>query len=92
MKRFLKYYLSYTKKGFPVKVKDLEEPWISKGLKNSSKQKQKLYIKFLKNKSIQNEHIQKSYKYFFEKLRKKGKQTYHQSILKDYQNNMTRRW
>ena len=57
MKRFLKYYLSYTKKGFPVKVKDLEAPWISKGLKNSPKQKQKLYIKFLKNKSIQNEHI-----------------------------------
>ena len=48
-----------------------------------SKQKQKLYIKFLKNKSTQNEYIYKNYKHFFEKLRKKGKQTYHQSILKD---------
>ena len=38
-------------KDFPIKVKDLHAPWISKGLKKSSKQKQKLYIKFLKNKS-----------------------------------------
>ena len=29
---------------------------------------------------------------FKKKLRKKGKQTYYQSILKDYQNDMTRRW
>ena len=30
---------------------------ISKGLKKPSKQNQKLYIDFLKDKSIQNEHI-----------------------------------
>ena len=42
-------------KDFPIEVKDLQTPWISKGLKKSSKQKQKFYIKFLKNKSIQNE-------------------------------------
>ena len=58
----------------------------------SSKQKQKLYIKFLKNKSIQNEQIYKNYKHLFEKLSKKAKQTYYQSILKDSQNNMTRTW
>ena len=42
-------------KDFPIEVKDLQTPWISKGLRKSSKQKQKFYIKFLKNKSIQNE-------------------------------------
>ena len=57
-----------------------------------SKQKQKLYIKILKNKSIQNEQIYKNYKHIFEKLRKKAKQTYYQSILKDCQNDMTRTW
>ena len=59
-------------------------------MKKSSKQKQKLYIKFLKNKSIQNEQICKNYKHLFGKLRKKTKQTYYQSILKDCQNGMTR--
>ena len=79
-------------KDFQIKVKDLQAPWISKGLKKSSKQKQKIYIKFLKNKSIQNEQICKNYKHLFEKLRKKAKQTYYQSILKDCQNDMTRTW
>ena len=36
--------------------------------------------------------IYKNYKYLFEKLRKKAKQTYYQSILKDCQNDMTRTW
>ena len=44
-------------------------------IKKSSKQKQKLYIKFLKNKSIQNEQIFKNYQHLFEKLRKKAKRT-----------------
>ena len=60
-------------------------PWISNGLK-------KLYVKFLKNKSIQNEQFYKNYKHLFEKLRKKAKQLYYQSILKDCQNDMTRTW
>ena len=50
-----------------------------------------MYIKFLKNKSIQNEPVFKNYKHLFEKLHKKAKQTYYQSILKDYQNDMTRK-
>ena len=61
-------------------------------LKKLSKQKQKLYIKFLKNKSTQNEQTYKNYKHLLEKLRKKAKQTYYQSIVKDYQNDMTRAW
>ena len=51
-----------------------------------------MYSKFLKNKSTQNEQIYKNYKHLFEKLRKKAKQTYYQSILKDCQNDMTRTW
>ena len=44
------YKKHFPLKDFQIKVKYLQAPWISKGLKNSSKQKQKLYIKFLKNK------------------------------------------
>ena len=63
-------------KDFQIKVKDLKKPWISKGLKKSSNQKQRLYIKFLKHKSTQNEQIYKNYKHLFQKLRIKAKQTY----------------
>ena len=85
-KTFFKMFSELYEKHFPlkdfqIKVKNLEAPWISKGLKKSSKQKQKLYIKFLKNKSIQNERIYKDYKHLFEKLTKKAKQAYYQSIL-----------
>ena len=57
-----------------------------------SKQKQKLYIKFLKNKSTQNEQIYKHYKHLFVKLQRKAKQTYYQSTLKDCQNDMAHTW
>ena len=51
-----------------------------------------MYIKFLKNNLIQNDQIYKNYKHLFEKLRKKAKQTHYQSILKNYQNDMTGTW
>ena len=46
------YERHFPLKDFQIKVKDLHAPWISKGLKKLSKEKQKLYIKFLKDKSI----------------------------------------
>ena len=51
------YSLNQIKNTLPwrtFKAKDLQAPWIRKGLKKSSKQKQKLCIKFLKDKLIQN--------------------------------------
>ena len=49
-------------------------------------------MKFLKNKSTQNEQTYQNYKHLFKKLRKIAKQTYCQSILKDCQNDLTRSW
>ena len=40
-----------------IKPKNLKTPWFSKGLKKSSKTKQRLYIKFLKNKSAESEAL-----------------------------------
>ena len=65
----------FTLKDLQAKTKDLQPPWISKVLKKLSKQKQKLYIQFLKYKSIQNKQVYKNYKHLLEKLRKKAKQT-----------------
>ena len=86
------YKKQFSSKDIQIKVKDLQAPWVNKGLKKLSKQKQKLYIKCLKNKSIQNEQIYRNYKHLFEKLRKKAKQTYYKSALKDCQNDMTHTW
>ena len=47
------------------------------GLKKLSRQSKSFMLKFLKNKSIQNEQIYKNYKHFVEKLCVKAKQTYY---------------
>ena len=38
-----------------IKTKDLESPWIIKGIKKSSKKKQRLYLKSKKKKKRKNE-------------------------------------
>ena len=86
------YEKHFPLKDFQIKVKDLQAPWMKKGLEKLSKQKQKFYIKFLRNKSTQNEQIYKQYKHLFEKLQRKAKQTYYQSTLKDCQNDMAHTW
>ena len=57
-----------------INYKNLKKPWFSKGLKKSSKTKQRLYIKFLKNKSAESEEKLKNYKNLFEKLKKNIKE------------------
>ena len=65
---------------------------MTKGMKKSSKQKQKLYIKYLKNKTEITESEYKNYKNLFEKLRKKGKQSYYSSLIEKYKNNSKKTW
>ena len=55
-----------------LKDKDIKYPWISKGLKKSSKTKQRLYIKFLETKTPEDESKYKNYKSLFEKIKKKS--------------------
>ena len=47
-----------------LKTKDLKSPWISAGIKKSSKRKQRLYTKFLKSRNQKNETEYKNYKKF----------------------------
>ena len=66
-KHFIKIYSSIYDKNFPlleteVKLKDLQTPWMSKAMRKSLKQKQKLYIKFPKSKNREDELIYKKYK------------------------------
>ena len=91
--KFLKlYHKHFPLKDFNVKNKDLLTPWMTKGMKKSSKQKQKLYIKYLKNKTQASENEYKNYKNLFEKLRKKGKQSYYSSLINQYKNDSKKTW
>ena len=42
------YDKHFPKQNIRIYIKDLQSPWLTRGIKKSSKRKQKLYIKFLK--------------------------------------------
>ena len=65
---------------------------MSKDMRKSSKQKQKLYIKFLKSKNPEDEFIYKNYKNLFENLRKKYKQNIYSNLSEKDKENAKRRW
>ena len=75
-----------------VKLKDLRTPLKSKAMTESSKQKLKFNIKFLKCKNPEDELIYKSYKNLFERLRKKSKQIYYPNLLEKHKNNAKQQW
>ena len=75
-----------------IKHKNLKTPWFSKGLKKPSKIKQRLYIKFLKNKSAECEEKYKNYKNLFEKLKIKSKKNYYASLLNKYKYDTKQTW
>ena len=75
-----------------VKLKDLQTAWMLKVMRKFSKQKQKLYLKFLKSKNPEDELIYKNYKKLFQKLRKKSKQNYYLNLLEKYKDNGKQQW
>ena len=66
----------------------MTSPWITQGLKKSSKRKQYLYDKYLKQRNDKNEKAYKMYKSWFEKLKLQSKKLYFQNKLKQYENNI----
>ena len=71
----------FPKKRIRVKLKNLMNPWVTKGIAKSSKKKQRLYEKYLKKRNPENEKIYKNYKSLFESIKKKSKNSI---ILKNY--------
>ena len=70
----------------------MTSPCITRGLKKSSKRKQRLYDKLLKRRNGKNETAYKMYKSFFEKLKLQSKKLYFQNKLKQYENNIKNTW
>ena len=66
------YEVNFPIREYILKDEDIKSLWISKSLKKSSKTKQRLHIKFLKTKTLEDESKYKNYKSLFEKLRKKN--------------------
>ena len=66
-----------------IKRKTILNPWMTKGLQKSSKKKIKLYDKFSKNRTDQNEKSYKNYKSFFEILKEKSKKLFYKKKLTD---------
>ena len=82
---------------FPVakirlKQKKQFTPWIPRGIKKSSKRKQKLYETFLKHRAILNEEKYKAYKNLFELVKRKSKKSYFSKKILQYKNNMKKTW
>ena len=84
------YDANFSISEYILKDKDIRSPWISKGLKKSSKTKQRLHIKFLKVKALEDESKYKNYKSLFEKLRKKTKIAYYSKLLHKYKTDSNR--
>ena len=96
-KAFLEKFLILYDKYFPkqkikVKTKDLQSPWVTKGIQKSSKKKQRLYQKFLKNRNVKNETEYKSYKKLFETIKKRSKKNHFSKLILKYKDNVKKTW
>ena len=70
----------------------LQNPWMTNGLKKSSKRKQKLYNKFLKSRSIIDERNYNSYKNMFQKILKKAKSNYYSGQFNKHKSDSKKTW
>ncbi|XP_065671890.1 uncharacterized protein LOC136089738 [Hydra vulgaris] len=91
---FLNQFSKMYDKAFSLKVKVINSksvvsPWMTKGLLKSSRKKQKLYDKYLKNK---NETNYKNYKSLFEKTKKRSKVNYYAKLLEKNKGNPQKTW
>ena len=83
---FLRIFLGLYNEAFPkqkikIKQKSFNSPWMTKGLVKSSKKKQRLYEKFLKNGNPEKKLNYKQYKTFLESLKKKSKKNYDSDLI-----------
>ena len=93
LERFISLYdKHFPKKKIELKTKDLESPWITKGIKKSSKKKQRLYEKFLKKRTIESETEYKTYKRLYETIKKRSKKLHFSKLISKYKDNVKKTW
>ena len=79
-------------KKIKLKTKDLKSPWITAGIKKSSKRKQRLYTRFLKNQNQKNETEYKNYKKVFESIKRSSKKIHFPKLVLKYTTNNKKTW
>ena len=67
-----------------IKTKYLESPWITKGIKKSSKKKERLYSRFLKKRNEKTKKEYQDYKKLFESIKKWSKKLYFSKLILKY--------
>ena len=93
LKKFSDLYdVTFPKKQIEIKSKYLNIPWITKGIRKSSKRKQRLHEKYLKIRSKENEKTYKTYKNLFERIKKNAKKNYHRDKMKLFENDIRNTW
>ena len=95
--KFLEIFLSLYNEFFPkiqVKLKPQRQfnPWITKGIRKSSKKKQKLYENFLKKRTKQSETEYKVYKNMLESIKHKSKKSCYSQKIIEYKDNAKKTW
>ena len=96
-KYFLNIFIDIYDKSFPklevkVKLNSDQSPWITKGIAKSSKKKQRLYEKFLKNKTPKNEETYRTYKNLFETIKRRSKKEIYSEILQKFKGDTKKTW
>ena len=93
---FHKHLIEMYNKHFPkIRIKrkyNNKQPWLSEGLKNSIKQKNKLYLKFKKVNSAHNDELYKIYKRKLQQLMKVAEKCHYHDLLVKYSNDMKTSW
>ena len=93
LERFVQIFdQTFPERKLEINAKNLVSPWITRGLRKSSRKKQRLYKKFLKQRNSKNEEAYKMYKNLFEKLKKQSKKLYFQNKLNKCENDTKNTW
>ena len=75
-----------------VKARNSFKPWITKGTAKSSKKKQKLYEKYLKNRNPKNVAMYKTYENLFEIIKRKSKKNYYLEKILSFKGDVKKTW
>ena len=82
----------FSKGGMKVRHNKNSTPWITRGMARSSKRKQKLYEKFLKNHTSENKMNYKNYRRLFESVKRKSKRNFYSKQLIQFQEDAKKTW
>ena len=86
------YDNSFPKSEVKLQFESNQSPWITEGIAKSSKKKQRLYEKFIKNRTPKNEETYKTYKNLFGTIKKTSKKKFYSEKLRKFKGDAGKTW